>query len=208
MVHTRPLRSVRPLGAVFPPRAGRVEHQPQGGGFRRLPQVLRPLRPGPVRSAGLGASGPSGGDALFGHHGQAPRRLLSLGYPAHRLEGHQHAFQARHHPRVDRGFPRRGPEGRALLLAHRLEASGLHDRHLPSPAERAGRRRTQRWAGHGSLPRLYESPGPRAADRLWPHRRHVPRLRIREAVLSRTAGKGPGRLGQRGPHGPGEVAAA
>ena len=61
---------------------------------RRLPEVLRPVRPGPLRPAGLGADGAPGGHEVRRHHLQAPRGLLPVRLEAHRLQGDAHARAA------------------------------------------------------------------------------------------------------------------
>ncbi len=70
---------------------------------------------------------------------QAPRRLLSLGQCADRLQGDQHAVRTGPAPAVRRGVPGRGTQGRLLSLADRLASPVVPDRRAAPAARRRGR---------------------------------------------------------------------
>ena len=56
-------------------------------------------------------------DEVRGHHEQAPRRLLPVGQPIHRLQSPEYPGRARSTPAVGRSVPGRGAEDRLLPLA-------------------------------------------------------------------------------------------
>jgi hypothetical protein len=128
-----------------------------------------------------------------------------VGLEVHGLQVDEHALRQGPPQGVRRGLPRRGPEGRLLLLAHRLAPPRLHDRPdaSPAPGERRGLRASERRQGHGPLSPVHEGPGPGAALELRGDQHHLVRF-----LLPRQERQGPGRLGFHRPPQAGPVAAA
>ena len=144
----RPLRHVHPLGALFdarPPRVGQdtASASPEED-YDRYFQYFRSRTSMTRRSGRARPRRPACSYAVLDH--QAPRGLLHVRQPVHRLQVHQHPGRARSDPRVRRRLPRRGHAHRLLLFADRLAPPGLPHRHA---ATRAATIRTRKAAERG-----------------------------------------------------------
>src|SRR5262249_40358314 len=89
LVRPRPFRPLHPLGdllAAGAPGGGEDPRDDPGGA---VPEVLRPLRSGPLRPARRAPPGARGGHEVLRRPPQAPRRFLPLRPGPARLQGHE-----------------------------------------------------------------------------------------------------------------------